>query len=123
MIRCEEDILRYRIEYPERLRTIPIRSTAKKVSSGALRWRGSMLGLMELICALYYGECVVDAEGNHASFASVVGALCRLFGFPIDRPYDMRARLAGRKKKLSVLLPKIKAAYEKEIVKCGLGSK
>ena len=98
MIRCEEEVLRYRIEHLERLQSLPIRSTAKKVSSGSLRWRGSMLGLMELICALYYSGYVTDASDARPSFASFVGTFCHLFNFPIDRPYDMRARLAGRKK-------------------------
>ena len=123
MIRCEENILRYRIEHRERLQSLPIRSTVKEVSSGSLRWRGRMLGLMELICALYYSGYVTDASGVRPSFASFVGAFCQLFNFPIDRPYDMRARLAGRKKRLSVLLPRIKAAYEKEVVRCGLENK
>lgn len=82
-----------------------------------------MLNLMELICALYYSDYVTDASGAIPSFASFVVVFSHLFNFPIDRPYDMRARLAGRKKRLSVLLPKIKADYEKEIVKCGLDNK
>ena len=118
MIRCEENILHYRIEHPERQQSLPIRSTAKKVSSGSLRWRGSMLGLMELICALYYSGYVTDASDARPSFASFVGTFSHLLNFPIDRPYDMRARLAGRKKRLSVLLPALKNAFEQNIVRC-----
>ena len=120
MIRCEEEILKHCVEHPERLQSLPIRSCAQQVSSGSLRWRGSMLGLMELICALYYSGYVTDASGIRPSFASFVGAFSHLLNFPIDRPYDMRARLAGRKKRLSVLLPALKNAFEQNIVRCGI---
>lgn len=116
MLRCEEEILRWRMEHPQ-----PAHPRSDiKAPTATLRWRGSMLALMELICALFYGGCIVDSEGERASFASVVAAFCHLFDFPIDRPYDMRARLAQRKKRLSVLLPKLKTAFEQNIVRCGI---
>ena len=79
MIRCEEEILRHCIEHPERLQSLPIRSTVKEVSSGPLRWRGSMLGLMELICALYYSRVCDRCFGCPSLFRLV----CRSFLPPL----------------------------------------
>ena len=42
------------------------------------------------------------------------------FHVTFSKPYDLRADLARRKKSLSVLLPKLKENYEKNIVNCGI---
>ncbi|KAA3856388.1 RteC protein, partial [Bacteroides ovatus] len=39
----------------------------------------------------------------------------------IPKPYDLRADLARRKKNYSVLLPKLKETFEKNIAACGNG--
>lgn len=36
----------------------------------------------------------------------------------IDKPYDQRVRLALRKKRLAILLPELKSAFEKNVVLC-----
>ncbi len=88
-----------------------------------LHWNGSLINLMELITSLDYSGVITDASGNHQSFAGLVSAFETLFHLHISKPYDLRADLARRKKSLSVLLPKLKENYEKNIVKCGIESK
>ncbi|WP_287816416.1 RteC domain-containing protein [Bacteroides sp.] len=89
----------------------------------SLHWNGSLINLMELITSLDYSGVITDASGNHLSFAGLVSAFEMLFHLHISKPYDLRADLARRKKNLSVLLPKLKENYEKNIVNCGIGSK
>lgn len=121
MIRCEEAILRQRLEHPELCKV----DTAKRnpVPSSPLFWRGSLSGLMELICALDYSLCIADSLGEKQSFAAIVSAFEWLFNVTIYKPYDQRARLADRKRRLSILLPRLKAAFEKNIIHCGTGTK
>lgn len=55
------------------------------------------------------------------SFAGIVSAFEKLFNVAIPKPYDLRADLARRKKNYSVLLPKLKETFEKNIAACGNG--
>lgn len=89
----------------------------------SLHWKGSLVNLMELIASLDYSGMVADASGDHPSFAGLVSAFEKLFNVSISKPYDLRADLSRRKKNLSVLLPRLKESYEKNIVRCGVGSK
>lgn len=93
----------------------------QKETLPSLYWKGSLVNLMELITSLDYSEMITDASGGHQSFAGLVSAFEKLFNVSIPKPYDLRADLARRKKNYSVLLPKLKEAYEKNIVNCGIG--
>ena len=73
---------------------------------------------MELIASLDYSGHVTSGEGAKQSYAALVAGFERLFNVTIDKPYDQRARLAQRKKRLSILLPELKSAFEKNIVLC-----
>lgn len=84
-------------------------------------WKGSLINLMELITSLYYSQMIADASGEHQSFAGLVSAFEKLFNVSIPKPYDLRADLSRRKKNLSVLLPKLRETFEKNIVSCGNG--
>lgn len=86
----------------------------------SLHWKGSLVNLMELIASLDYSEMITDASGTQQSFAGLVSAFEKLFNVSISKPYDLRADLSRRKKNLSVLLPKLKESYEKNIVRCAL---
>lgn len=77
---------------------------------------------MELITSLHYSQMIADASGGHQSFGGLVSAFEKLFNVSIPKPYDLRADLARRKKKVFVLLPKLKEAYEKNIINCGNGT-
>lgn len=88
-----------------------------------LRWNGPLINLMELITSLDYSGIITDNSGQHQSFAGLVAAFEKLFQTHIPKPYDLRADLARRKKSLSVLLPKLKENYEKNIVNCGIENK
>lgn len=74
---------------------------------------------MELVSSLDYSGLVTDGKGNRQSFAALVAAFETLFNVTLPKPYDLRADLARRKKNLSVLLPKLRETYEKNIVNCG----
>lgn len=87
-----------------------------------LHWKGTLVNLMELISSLDYSELVTDENGKRLPFAGIVSAFEKLFNVAIPKPYDLRADLARRKKKVSVLLPKLKEAYEMNIINCGNGT-
>lgn len=76
---------------------------------------------MELISSLDYSGLITDESGKRLSFAGIVSAFEKLFNVAIPKPYDLRADLARRKKNYSVLLPKLKETFEKNIAACGNG--
>ena len=86
-----------------------------------LHWKGSLVNLMELISSLDYSGLITDESGKRLSFAGIVSAFEKLFNVAIPKPYDLRADLARRKKNYSVLLPKLKETFEKNIAACGNG--
>lgn len=104
---------------PSQMHIPPFRSG--KGMASPLYWHGSLINLMELISSLDYSELVTDEHGRRFSFAGIVSAFEKLFNVSIPKPYDLRADLSRRKKNYSVLLPKLKEAYEKNIVGCGIG--
>lgn len=91
--------------------------------TSSLHWKGTLVGLMELIASLDYSRMITDGNGKPQSFAAIVSSFERLFNVSFPKPYDLRADLARRKKSLSVLLSQLKDTYEKNIVGCSMGSK
>lgn len=117
LVEAEIELAHFSVEHPE----------AGKVAESSsflspLHWKGTLVNLMELISSLDYSELVTDENGRRLSFAGIVSAFEKLFNVAIPKPYDLRADLARRKKKVSVLLPKLKEAYEKNIINCGNGT-
>ena len=74
----------------------------------------------EVVKVLFSG-LITDESGKRLSFAGIVSAFEKLFNVAIPKPYDLRADLARRKKNYSVLLPKLKETFEKNIAACGNG--
>lgn len=118
LVRMETDLLHFATEHPEIHAAPPADKKTKR--HPALHWKGSQAGLMELIASLDYSGLVTDGQANRHSFASLVAAFESLFNVTLSKPYDLRADLARRKKDLSVLLPKLRETYEKNIVNCGI---
>lgn len=117
LVKAEVKLAHLLLQHPEY-------STSKQETMlPPLHWNGSLINLMELITSLDYSGVITDASGNHQSFAGLVSAFETLFHLHISKPYDLRADLARRKKNLSILLPKLKENYEKNIVNCGIESK
>lgn len=116
LVEAEIKLVNFDVQYPGTIET-----PSSFLSS--LHWKGTLVNLMELISSLDYSELVTDESGKRLSFASIVSAFEKLFNVSIPKPYDLRADLARRKKSLSVLLPKLKENYEKNIVNCGIESK
>lgn len=116
LVEAEIELVNFGVQYP---------GTVATPSSflSPLYWKGTLVNLMELISSLDYSELVTDESGKRLSFAGIVSAFEKLFNVSISKPYDLRADLARRKKNLSVLLPKLKENYEKNIVNCGIESK
>lgn len=114
LVEAEIELVNFCVQYPETNET-----SASFFSP--LHWKGSLVNLMELISSLDYSELVTDEHGRRFSFAGIVSAFEKLFNVSIPKPYDLRADLSRRKKSCSVLLPKLKEAYEKNIVGCGIG--
>lgn len=114
LVEAEIELVNFSVQHPE---------TCEAPSSffSSLHWKGTLVNLMELISSLDYSELVTDENGRRLSFAGIVSAFERLFNVSMPKPYDLRADLARRKKNVSVLLPKLKEAYEKNIVNCGIG--
>lgn len=114
LVEAEIELVNFGVQYP---------GTVETPSSflSPLHWKGTLVNLMELISSLDYSELVTDESGKRLSFAGIVSAFEKLFNVSIPKPYDLRADLARRKKNYSVLLPKLKEAYEKNIVCCGNG--
>lgn len=119
LVRMETDLLHFMVDHPE-IHTAPSPADEKTKRYPALHWKGSLAGLMELIASLDYSALVTDGKGNRQSFAALVAAFETLFNVTLPKPYDLRADLARRKKNLSVLLPKLRETYEKNIVNCGI---
>lgn len=106
-------------QLPPKASTFSISSENKLDSP--LHWHSSLINLMELIASLDYSELITDSNGKRLSFAGIVSAFEKLFNVSIPKPYDLRADLSRRKKHYSVLLPKLKEAFEKNIINCGNG--
>ena len=116
LVEVEIKLVNFSVQYPRTIET-----SSSFLSS--LHWKGTLVNLMELISSLDYSELVTDESGKRLSFAGIVSAFEKLFNVSISKPYDLRADLARRKKNLSVLLPRLKENYEKNIVNCGIESK
>lgn len=114
LIEIEIELVNFNVQYP---------SISEEPPSlfSPLHWKGTLVNLMELISSLDYSELVTDESGKRLSFAGIVSAFEKLFNVSIPKPYDLRADLARRKKNFSVLLPKLKEVYEKNIINCGNG--
>ena len=119
LVRMETDLLHFVTEHPE-IHATPSPADEKTKKHPTLHWKGSQVNLMELIASLDYSGLVTDGKGNRQSFAALVMAFEDLFNVTLPKPYDLRADLARRKKNLSVLLPKLRDTYEKNIVNCGI---
>ena len=117
MLQCEEEIARQRIEHPNLNNAEPIRVVS------ALHWKGHISGIMEMISSLDFSNHVVTDEGVKQAFSTIVSHFEWLFNVKIDKPYDQRARLAQRKRRISVLLSELKTAFEKNIKLCNLKTK
>lgn len=114
LVEAEIELVNFSVQYPEA-------GEAPSSFFSSLHWKGTLVNLMELISSLDYSELVTDESGRRLSFAGIVSAFEKLFNVSMPKPYDLRADLARRKKNVSVLLPKLKEAYEKNIVNCGIG--
>ena len=118
----EIELLLFSVEHPE----CRVSSNIQKKRSGgapSIHWNGSIINLMELIASLDYSGLITNENGSRQSFAGLVAAFEEFFNISLPKPYDLRADLSRRKKSLSVLLPKLKENYEKNIVNCGLGQR
>lgn len=114
LVEAEIELVNFSVTYPETNEESP-----SFLSS--LHWKGTLVNLMELISSLDYSELITDENGKRFSFAGIVSAFEKFFNVSIPKPYDLRADLARRKKNVSVLLPKLKDAYENNIINCGNG--
>ena len=114
LIEVEIELVNFNVQYPSI-------SEGPPPFFSPLHWKGTLVNLMELISSLDYSELVTDESGKRLSFAGIVSAFEKLFNISVPKPYDLRADLARRKKNCSVLLPKLKEAFEKNIVNCGNG--
>lgn len=119
LVRMEIDLLHFAAEHPG-CQVDAHAEGEEAVCLPSLHWKGSLANLMELIASLDYSGLVEDAAGNRQSFAGLVAAFEKLFHVSLPKPYDLRADLSRRKKSLSVLLPKLKETYEKNIINCGI---
>ena len=117
LVEAEIKLTYFTIRHPE------CKVTGQSVALPSLRWKGSLVNLMELISSLDYSGIIADESGGHLSFAGLVSAFEKLFNISIPKPYDLRADLSRRKKSLSILLPRLKEAYEKNIIQCGIDKK
>lgn len=121
LVKTEIELLHFTLRYPE-CRNTPADTGKGQTAPFSLRWKGSLVNLMELIASLYYLGVITDGNGNRQSFASLVTAFEEFLHIRIPKPYDLRADLARRKKNLSVLLPRLREAFEKNIINCGIGN-
>ena len=101
MLNCEEEIAHYQFNHPELI-------SSPAVHPSPLHWKGHISGLMELISSLDYSDHVQTESGKKQSFAAIVTGFEWLFNVSIDKPYDERAKLALRKRRLSILLTELK---------------
>lgn len=119
LVRTEIDLLHFAVDHPE-CHAVPPPVSKRGNTTPSLHWKSSLVNLMELITSLDYSGFVTDEKGNRHSFSALVIAFETFFHVTFSKPYDLRADLARRKKSLSVLLPKLKENYEKNIVNCGI---
>lgn len=122
LVKMEIELLLFSVEHPE----CRVSSNIQKKRSGgapSIHWNGSIINLMELIASLDYSGLITNDNGSRQSFAGLVAAFEEFFNISLPKPYDLRADLSRRKKNLSVLLPKLKENYEKNIVNCGFGQR
>lgn len=119
LVRTEIDLLHFAVDHPE-CHAVPPPVSKRGNTTPSLHWKSSLVNLMELITSLDYSGFVTDEKGNRHSFSALVTAFETFFHVTFSKPYDLRADLARRKKSLSVLLPKLKENYEKNIVNCGI---
>ena len=114
LIGAEQELTRVCIEHPE----------IDKDNSDSVRspfyWQGSQSDLIELISSLDYAKYIGDSAQRPVAFSKLVSGFAQFLNMPIAKPYILRADLAKRKKCLSVLLTKLKAVFEKNIVNCGI---
>lgn len=120
LVKTEIELLHFTVKHPEYC-TAPSVIEEKQPFLSSLYWRGSLANLMELIASLDYSGFITDSTGARQSFASLVTAFESFLHVSLPKPYDLRADLARRKKSLSVLLPKLRETFEKNIINCGIG--
>ena len=111
MLYCEEEIAHLRLTHPETIQCAPTHRSP-------LYWKGRISGLMELISSLDYSNHIQTESGEKQSFAAIVAGFEWLFNVSIDNPYDERAKLSLRKRRLSILLTELKMVFEKNIIMC-----
>ena len=111
MLYCEEEIAHLRLAHPEVMQCLPVHRSS-------LHWKGHISGLVELISSLDYSNRIQTESGEKQSFAAIVSSFEWLFNVSIDKPYDERAKLSLRKRRLSILLTELKTAFEKNIITC-----
>ena len=114
LVEAEIELVNFGVQYPGTI-------TTPSSFLSSLHWKGSLVNLMELISSLDYSGLITDESGKRLSFAGIVSTFEKLFNVAIPKPYDLRADLARRKKNYSVLLPKLKETFEKNIAACGNG--
>lgn len=122
LVKTEIELLHLAVKHPEYC-TVPSVMKERQHGSSPLYWKGSLANLMELITSLDYSGFITDSTGAQQSFASLVAAFEAFLHVRLPKPYDLRADLARRKKSLSVLLPKLREVFEKNIINCGISYK
>lgn len=121
IVKMEIELLHLSIRHPEcRMETIQTAGSPQSPKLPSLHWKGSAINLMELISSLDYSGFITNERGDRQSFAGLVAAFEAFFHVSLSKPYDLRADLARRKKNLAVLLPKLREAYERNIINCGI---
>ena len=101
LVEAEIELVNFGVQYPGTI-------TTPSSFLSSLHWKD-------------YSGLITDESGKRLSFAGIVSAFEKLFNVAIPKPYDLRADLARRKKNYSVLLPKLKETFEKNIAACGNG--
>lgn len=120
LVKTEIGLLHFSIEHPEYC-TVPSLTKGKGPGSAPALLEGFSCQSDGTDRLTGYSGLVTDGTGNRQSFASLVTAFESFFHVNLPKPYDLRADLARRKKSLSVLLPKLRETFEKNIVNCGIG--
>lgn len=112
LVNVECELFRMCIDHPE--------IAAPSTPPSPFYWLGSQSDLVELIASLDYAKFIGDSSQRPVAFSKIVSGFGQFLNMPIAKPYILRADLAKRKKCLSVLLTKLKAIFEKNIVNCGI---
>lgn len=121
IVKMEIELLHFAVQHPEHCpKSVQTAGNPQSPKLPSLHWKGSAINLMELIASLDYSGFVMNEKGDRQSFAGMVTAFEAFFHVSLSKPYDLRADLSRRKKSLSVLLPQLREAYEKNIVNCGI---